>query len=177
MQYLRRFLWFIATRLLVLVAVLGIAITAFYFAMNAANIRIIAKEGLARRAQVIMMNEGQSDLPLYFSNAVLSGDSELQAALNGQSDYRNYYSVTGFDHRIRLVSVWCWPWEDTARATVREEIPRIDGKMRALARETALSLGLPDGAPKWQTREYTMLLSKENGKWIVKNMTVREVTP
>ena len=53
MKYLRRFLWYVATRLLVVCCVLGILTTAFYFAMNASNIYIILKDSMAKRAQEI----------------------------------------------------------------------------------------------------------------------------
>ena len=57
MRYLRRLIWFIASRLLVILLVLGLLTVAFYFSMNATNIYIIIKDGMARRAQVIMMDE------------------------------------------------------------------------------------------------------------------------
>ena len=56
MRYLRRLIWFIASRLLVILLVLGLLTVAFYFSMNATNIYIIIKDGMARRAQVIMMD-------------------------------------------------------------------------------------------------------------------------
>ena len=60
MRYLRRLIWFIASRLLVILLVLGLLTVAFYFSMNATNIYIIIKDGMARRAQVIMMDEPAS---------------------------------------------------------------------------------------------------------------------
>ena len=62
MRYLRRLIWFIASRLLVILLVLGLLTVAFYFSMNATNIYIIIKDGMARRAQVIMMDEPVSQL-------------------------------------------------------------------------------------------------------------------
>ena len=56
MQYLRRLIWYIASRLLIILIVLGLVTTAFYFSMNAANIYVILKDGMAKRAQVIMMD-------------------------------------------------------------------------------------------------------------------------
>ena len=49
MKHLRRAVWFVAGRLLVLCLVLGILITVFYYAMNLANIQIILKDGMANR--------------------------------------------------------------------------------------------------------------------------------
>jgi len=172
-KYLRRLIWYAGTRLLALLCVLGLMTTAFYFSMNATNIYIIIKDGMAKRAQVIMMGADESLSP-FFSGTYLDRDQQLLEAKNGQSDYQNYYSITGFDHRISLDSFWCWPWEDTARATVTERIPAIDGKIKSSAREAAAAAGL-GAAPKWQSVQYNVLLSRENGQWHIRNLTVAKI--
>lgn len=169
MKYLRRLIWYIASRLLIILIVLGLITTAFYFSMNATNIYIIMKDGMAKRAQVVLM-DSQDDLSVYFAPAYLERDPMLLDVQNGSSIYRNYYSVTGIDHRIQLNSFWCWPWEDTATATITESIPGIDGKLKASVREAAQSLSLPN-QPKWQTVQYNVLLTKENNQWRIKNLT------
>lgn len=174
MKYLRRLLWYISSRLLVLTCVLGLMTTAFYFSMNATNIYIILKDGMAKRAQVIMMGADE-DLSKYFANGCMERDALLTEARNGQSAYQNYYSITGFDHRISLDSFWCWPWDDTARATITERIPAIDGKIRSSAREAATAAGLSTSSPKWQTCQYSVLLGRENGQWHIKSLTVSRV--
>lgn len=173
MKYLRRLLWFIATRLLIFCCVLAVAVTAFYFSMNATNIYIILKDGMARRAQVIMMGADE-DLTPYFSQACMERDALLQEALNGQSAYQFYYSITGFDHRVNLDWFWCWPWEDTARATVTERIPAIDGRLRSSAREMAEANGI-SATPVWQSAQYSLVLSRENGLWHIINMTLQRL--
>jgi len=174
-KYLRRLIWYVSSRLLVLFSVLGMMTMAFYFSMNATNIYIILKDGMAKRAQVIMMGTDEADMKTYFSSAYLERDSQLVEARNGQSPYQNYYSITGFDHRINLEWVWCWPWEDTARATITERIPAIDGKMKASAREAAAAAGFTQNTPKWQSIQYTVLLSRENGQWHIRNLTAAKV--
>ena len=52
--------------------VLGILSVTFYFAMNAMNIYIIIKDGMARRAQVVMLDEPVSSLDNYFFSSFLS---------------------------------------------------------------------------------------------------------
>jgi len=64
-KYLRRLVWFIASRLLAILLVLGILSVTFYFAMNAMNIYIIIRDGMARRAQVVMLAEPTSSLHNY----------------------------------------------------------------------------------------------------------------
>ena len=176
MKYLRRLIWYISSRLLVLLCVLGVLTMAFYFSMNATNIYIILKDGMAKRAQVIMMGAEESLAP-YFSSAYLERDTQLIEARNGQSPYQNNYSITGFDHRVNLDSFWCWPWEDTARATITERIPAIDGKIKASAREAAAASGQTISSPKWQTTQYNVLLSRENGQWRIRNLAAVKVIP
>ena len=62
MKYLRRLIWYVSTRLMVLVAVLGLAVLCFYFFMNATNIYVILKDGMAKRAQTVMMGADQEEL-------------------------------------------------------------------------------------------------------------------
>ena len=62
MRYLRRFVWYIASRLFIVLILIGILTVTFYYAMNATNIYVVIKDGMARRAQVIMMDEPLSSL-------------------------------------------------------------------------------------------------------------------
>ena len=174
MKYLRRLIWYICTRLLVICCMLGLIIMAFYFSMNATNSYILLKDGMAKRAQVIMMGE-DVDLSSYFSAAYLERDSRLAEARNGQSTYQTDYNITGFDHRITMNWFWCWPWEDTARATVTERIPGIDGKMKSGVKDAAAAAGVTDSVPRWQSTQYSVLLTRENGQWRIKNMSVARV--
>ena len=106
MKYLRRLIWYVSSRLLIILCVLALVTTAFYFSMNATNIYIILKDGMAKRAQTVMMG-AEDDLSRYFSPAYLERDAMLVNAAAGLSDYRNYYAITGLDHRIHLDSFWC----------------------------------------------------------------------
>ena len=56
MKKLRRFVWFIAKRLMLITVILGLMTIAFYFSMNAANIFVILKDGMAQRALTVMMD-------------------------------------------------------------------------------------------------------------------------
>ena len=169
MKYLRRLVWFIATRLLVLTCVLGMMTIAFYFSMNASNIFIILKDGMAKRAQVVMMGEEQETLGNYFSSTYLSRDPVLATTKNGTNPYKRY-QVTGIDHRLAMEWMWSWPWEDTARATVVERVPGIDGRILSSYKTT-----LPEeqwAVPRWQSGRYDVMLARENGHWKIKNMTL-----
>ena len=162
MKHLRRLVWFIASRLLAILLVLGVLSVTFYFAMNAMNIYIIIKDGMARRAQVVMMDEPVSSLDNYFFSSWIARDELLIAAQNDTDPYQKS-SVTGFDHRVSLEWVWCWPWEDTARATITERIPAIDGKSSA-----------EGGVPRWQNGRYGIILSRDSGNWKIRTITLLE---
>ena len=108
MQYLRRLIWYIASRLLIILIVLGLVTTAFYFSMNATNIYIILKDGMAKRAQVIMMQEDSSELIKFFQPSYLQRDENLLLALDEKSPYI-YYNIRGIDHRLKMTWMWCWP--------------------------------------------------------------------
>lgn len=171
MKYLRRLIWYVSSRLLILCCVLGLMTMAFYFAMNATNIYIIIKDGMAKRAQVVMMG-AEEPLTNYFSSACQERDTLLAEARGGRSPFQNYYNITGFDHRITLDSFWCWPWEDTARAVVSERIPAIDGKIKSSMKDAAAAAGYESTTPQWQDAQYTVLLGRENGQWHIKNLVL-----
>ena len=160
MRYLRRLVWYIASRLFIVLLLTGILTITFYYAMNATNIYVVIKDGMARRAQVIMMDEPASSLEKYFTDTWLERDEQLQTALRGEGPYQNV-SVKGFDHRISLKRVWCWPWENTATARVAERIPSIDGKAAG-------------GVPAWPESTYSMILTREGGNWKIRNITAVE---
>ena len=175
MKYFRRFVLFVAGRLLVLVAVLGILVTVFYFSMNASNIYVILKDGMARRTQVIMMNSDLETLNNYFSASYLERDTMLKNMDTQGSVYTNYYDIKGIDHRLSLERVWCWPWDDTATAVFVESVRGIDGRLKASVRTQAMEMGLGIAPPAWQTIRYDAILARENGRWIIRNLSQREV--
>ncbi len=178
MKYLRRFVWYLATRLMLVCAILSLMTVAFYYSMNASNIYIVLKDGMARRAQVVMMGESAQELTKYFQSSFLDRDEALVLTARGSSPYVDY-TVRGIDHRLEMEWMWAWPWEDTARADITERIPRIDGKIKANLREVALETGGEArlSPPKWQSAKYRAVLARENGQWRVKSLALIEVLP
>ena len=126
MKHLRRAVWFLAGRLLVLCLVIGIVVTVFYYAMNLSNIQVILKDGMANRAKFIMgMTDDQSELNRYFHSAYPATDSALVSAANGNSPYKDY-NVRGIDHRLEMGFLWVWPWDNSVRLSAREfEVMRL----------------------------------------------------
>ena len=137
MKYLRRIVWFFASRLLVLCLILGLIITVFYYAMNVSNIQIVLKDGMANRAKYVMgMENSRKELEKYFQPVCLESDSAVLQSDEGNSPYADY-NVRGIDHRLEMGFVWVWPRlgsrNETRTVTVEvtENIPGIDGRVRS----------------------------------------------
>lgn len=173
MEKLRRFIWYLAGRLFLLLMLLSLITFTFYYAMNAANIHIVLKDGMAKRAQIVMMMDEEPDeLNKFFQSSYLQRDQNLQLALEGKSPYL-YYNVRGVDHRLEMTWMWCWPWDTTARVEFTETIPRIDGRVKGQYAEAARAL-YGDGyesPPRWQGGRYSAVMVKENGQWHIRSLS------
>ncbi len=175
MTKLRRFIWYLASRLLLVLVLLGLFTVTFYYAMNVANVYIVLKDGMAKRAQVIMMDEDATELNKFFQSSYLQRDENLQLALDGQSPYK-LYTIRGIDHRLEMTWMWCWPWENTARAEFIESIPRVDGRVNGTYADKAKQLygEAYETPPQWASGRYSATLVKENNQWHIKSIVWKE---
>ena len=175
MRKLKRFLGFIASRMFFLTIISALLIISFYLAMNTTNIWALIDDGLSARAAVVMMNENPSELSKYFRQEFINQDPVLQVGLSDTSPYKDY-EIRGFDHRVRMVSVWSWPWENVARAEIIESIPAIDGTIRSSRREAALAAGGEArlSPPDWATSRYRVTLTRTAGRWMISNLQLIE---
>lgn len=175
MKYLRRLVWYIASRLLIVCLILGLVVVTFYYAMNVTNIYIVLKDGMARRAQVIMMQEDASELTKYFQSSFLERDGAVQAALAGASPYQDY-NVRGIDHRLNMSFLWVWPWDQSVRVDITERIPSIDGRIKGDKAEAAIAARGENAVypPHWQGARYRAVLVKENGQWRIRSLALIE---
>ena len=174
MKYLRRFLWYLAKRLLGLTILAGVLIIAFYLAMNTANITILLKDGMAMRAEVVMKQEDPTDLTKYFDENFLQVDAALKAGLSDTSPYKDY-NITGIDHRLSLEWMWCWPWDNTASANFVESVPKIDGRIKSSLRQQAEEID-PSRVypPDWTSGRYVATLVRVNGRWKIASIKLLE---
>lgn len=175
MRILKRFLNFIASRMFFITVISALLIISFYLAMNTANIWVLIDDGLGARAGVVLMDEDASELTKYFRQEFLSQDPVLQVGMSDASPYRDY-EIRGFDHRVRMISVWSWPWENVARAEIVESIPAIDGTILASKREAAVAEGGEErlSPPKWATSRYRVTLTRTAGQWKISNLQLLE---
>ena len=173
MKYLRRGIWYLASRLLVICLVFGLIITVFYYAMNLTNIQIIVKDGMAGRAKYIMgISTDRNVLTKYFQNSYLDSDPEIAAVPQEKSPSANY-SIRGIDHRLDMGFLWVWPWENAVRVNITEKIPRIDGRVKGLKADEVIAQQGQDAIypPDWPEMTYRALLVRENGQWKIRNLT------
>lgn len=177
MKYLRRFLWYVAKQLLAVTVLFGVLIIAFYMAMNTANITILLKDGMAERAQVVIMDSTTDELNKYFQQNFINLDTAINLSMTGESPYKDY-TVTGIDHRIQMEWMWCWPWEDIARADFIETVPKIDGRIKSSLRTEAEESD-PDrlSPPAWSSARYRATLVRDNGRWKVASLKLLETIP
>ena len=67
MLYFRRFVWFIAKKLIVICILLGMLVCGFYMAMNISNIYVVLNDGLQKRVDVILTRQQAEELNKYFA--------------------------------------------------------------------------------------------------------------
>lgn len=175
MGHLRRLVWYVASRLLIACLVLGMMVVAFYYAMNTTNIYVVLKDGMARRAQVVMMEEDAAELTKYFQPSFLERDSALVVAQQGNSPYKDY-NIRGIDHRLDMSFMWVWPWDSSVKVDITERIPRIDGRIKGDRAEAAVAARGESAVypPPWQSARYRAVLTKENGQWRIKSLSLIE---
>lgn len=164
MQYFRRFVWFLATRLIILCILVGMLVCGFFMCMNMANIYVILDEGLEKRVEVILTREDAQELNKYFHYEFLNADPALAGAFDGTSAYTDY-TVSDFEYEMKIEKFWAWPWDAYATCTVTERVPDITGKViSSRAGEVSKEV------PHWVGGRYNLTLVKEQGLWKIIGM-------
>lgn len=164
MKYIRRFLSFVAVRLVLLSVVVALLILAFYLAMNTSNIYILLNDGMTARTSVILTRENADELTNYFTNDFLLSDETLNIGLSDASPYIDY-SITDFTYKLSLEWVWAWPWENSATATIVERVPKITGSVVTEKSDLVKDGALSSTPPSWYGGRYTVKLVRLEGSW------------
>ena len=164
MQYIRRLVWFIASRLIIVCVLAGMLVCGFFMCMNMSNIYVILDEGLEKRVEVILTLEEAEELNKYFHYDFLNADPALAGAFDGSSAYDDY-TISGFDYEMHIEKLWAWPWDQYATCTVTEQVTGIKGKVIS-SRASDVSSEIPS----WQGGRYNLTLVKDNGLWKIIGM-------
>ena len=164
MLYLRRLIWFIAQRLIILCVVVGLLVCGFFMCMNMANVYIILNEGMEKRAEVILTRQEAEELNKCFHYDFLNSDPAIAGAFDGSSVYDDY-NITSFDYHLTIEKLWAWPWDNYANCTVVERVPSITGNVIASRRSQVSSR-----VPKWVGGRYDITLAKAGGSWKIVGM-------
>ena len=164
MVYLRRLVWFIASRLVLICVLCGMLVCGFYMCLNTANIYVILNDGLEKRAEVILTRQEAEKLNFYFHADFLSTDPALEGAFDGSSVYDDY-TITDFEYELKIEKLWAWPWYSYATCTVVERIPSITGSVIASRKSEASPT-----VPGWQGGRYDITLVKDDGAWKIIGM-------
>lgn len=174
MKYVRRFMWFIASRLMIFSVIVSVLILAFYMAMNTANIYILLSDGMSMRTEAILTREKTDELTNFFRDDFLSSDQTLSVGLSDQSPYANY-KINSFESDVQLEWVWSWPWDDVAQATMVHRVPVIKGAIISEKASLVTNGTLSANPPKWQGGRYEMTLYRDNGRWKIAGMKQTQV--
>ena len=173
MKYLRRGIWYVAGKLLIICIVLGLLITVFYYTMNLSNIQIVLKDGMAGRAKYVMgVTTQRSDLEKFFQADCLNADELIAETDQEASPYANY-NIRGIDHRLETGFFWIWPWENSIKVEISERIPRIDGRVKGLKADEVIAAEGSEAVypPEWPEGTYRVQLVRENGQWKIRSLT------
>lgn len=174
MKYIRRFLWFFASRLLIFSVIAAVLILAFYISMNAANIYVLLSDGMKQRTEVILTRQNGDSLKNFFRDEFLINDEALKVAYSANSPYLNY-NITDFDSEVSLEWIWSWPWEDVAQATIVYRVPSIKGTVVSGKSALVSSGQLSAQPPAWHGGRYEMELYRVNGQWKIAGMRQTQV--
>lgn len=167
--YIRRMIWFVASRLLIICILLGILVCAFYMCLNSGDVYVVVTDGLEQRARTILTGEDDATLNYFFHADFLSTDPALEGASNGTSVYDDY-TITDFSYDLKIEKLWAWPWDSYATCTVVERIPSITGTVIASRRNQVSPI-----VPQWQGGRYDLTLIREDGVWKIIGMQQKTI--
>ena len=170
MKYILRLLIFAVTLVAVVSLVVGLCMLGFNVARATGNVYVIATEGMQVRAANILMpnDEDTGDLTKYFTSQWLEQDTELSEHAYTQD------SITAFDHRVQLESVWAQPWADTATVTLVETVNTIKGS-HPTGEYDETGEEITEACAPWEKRRYKVTCVKLGSAWLIDQLEVAEV--
>lgn len=160
----RRGIWFFMRTVLLIILLAVLCYGAFTTAMRAANLYILATEGLQLRAECILQDGAQIELREYFTQAFLEKDPALTSMA-----YQNY-TITDFDYRVEVEGVSVWPWSQTATVRVIERMASMTGTLNEDQKPEGAAEDAEYALPEWEPGHYLLRFRLRDDRWYIYQM-------
>ena len=161
-----RFLWYIFSRILIWAIAAALVVLSFFAAMDYMNAKVLTKDGLQLRADVIIKGDDPTALSKVFSKNFLEQDTQLSSSV-----YRSY-AVTDIDYNADIGFRLILPWQSSIVLRVTEKVSRIDGTLVGGSDDT-----LSETPPQWKNAVYNVKLVRYEGNWRIVSMDLIEELP
>lgn len=172
MKYLLRFL-LCALGLIVGVSLIaGLCMLGFHVARATGHVYVITTEGMQVRTANILMprDEATGDLTKYFTDQWIAQDAELTDNCYTED------SISSFDHRVQVESIWAQPWAGEATIKLVETVNTIKGS-HPTGEYSETGEEITGACAPWEKRRYTITCVKLGDAWLIDQLEVAEVLP
>lgn len=167
----KRGVWFFMRTILLVVAFCVLCYGAFTMAMDAANLYILATEGMQLRAECVLQDGPDEELKAYFTEAYLSRDSLLSGTRYDD------YTVSSYDYRISVESITAWPWFSTGTMVITERMASLNGTILDEKKPENPPEGATYPPPEWESGRYRLHFINANGRWLIQQVELLEASP
>lgn len=167
----KRAIWFFMRTVLLILLLAGLCYAAFDTAMRAANLYILATEGLQLRAQCILQDGPVEEMRSYFSTGFIEEDTALVAGT-----YEDY-TVKDFDYRVEVKGISVFPWSQTATVTVLTRMASMSGALNDDKRPEDAPADAVYPLPEWEEGRYLLRFWVKNGRWYIYQMQLLKAGP
>ncbi len=168
-EKLKRALFYIGTRLAVVLLVIVLATGAFYSSMKTSNVYFVLNDALKARLDVIILGTDINEKSKFFSYNYLQTAEYSQL----QEKY-GLYIINNYGHKLEYDNLFVWPWQTSKTVTVKEAVFAINGELDTtqMSKADAMAFGLYN-VPDWDNSVYRVKLVFENGSWLIDSVVRR----
>ena len=165
---------YVLSRLAIVVVVVALVIVAFYAAMNTMNIRMVAKDALSLRAEVVLVHDEEkvdsSQLQGFFTEHFLAVDPALTGTTYSNFQITNYYQRADINPPI------VWPWQTEVTVPADDIITEIAGH-KVTVDESGGTVQSDEKPPEWMSGTYELSMVKVGDVWMIDGMKLVKAAP
>lgn len=160
---------YIYTRLLAVLFVLLLILSAFFASMKTSNIYFVLNDALKARLDIIILGTEVEEKSGFFSYDYLNSQEYAQL----RSKY-SLYIISNYGHKFEYSNLFVWPWQKQKTVTVKEAVYAINGEFDTtqMTKAEAMAMGVYN-IPQWQHSIYRVRLKYENGTWVIDRVVRR----